>query len=78
MWWGNRGGGIPWRQGCATHYNEQLEISCKNRAIKWLVVCYVVKLGSIKGMGLRTSAARGSGPLLRVRIAIELKYRNNL
>ena len=38
------------------HYNAQLELSDKSRAIKGLVACYVVWLGSIKGMVFRTTA----------------------
>ena len=48
---------MPWPQTGATHYHAQLEPSEKGRAIKGLVVCYVVWIGSlIYGMGLWTSA----------------------
>ncbi len=40
----------------ATRYNAQLRLPDKGRAIKGLIVCYMVWLGSIKGMGLRTFA----------------------
>ncbi len=39
----------------ATHYISQLGLPDKDRAMKGLVVCYVVWLGSLKGLGLRTS-----------------------
>ncbi len=40
----------------ATHYHAQIELPDKGRAINWLVVCYLVCLVSMKGMGLRTCA----------------------
>ena len=48
--------GMPWHQTRATHYHADLGLPDKSRAIKGLVVCYVVWLVSIKGMGLRTCA----------------------
>ena len=44
---------MPFPKTGATHYLAQLEISDKVHAIKGLVVCYVVWLGSMKGIGLR-------------------------
>ena len=43
---------MPWSQTGATHYPAQLGLPDKGRAIE--VVCYVVWLGSMKGIGLRT------------------------
>ncbi len=40
---------MPWlKTGTHTHYNAKLRLPDKGRAIKGLVVCYVVWLGSIK------------------------------
>ncbi len=39
-----------------THQNAQLVLPDKGRAIKGLVVCYVLQFGSMKWMGLRTYA----------------------
>ena len=39
--------GLPWTQTGATHYHAQLGLSDRG----W-VVCYVVWLGSMNGMGL--------------------------
>ena len=47
---------MPWPQTGATHYHAQLRLPDKGRAITGLVVCYVVWLGSMKGMGLMTCA----------------------
>ena len=43
--------------------NAQLGLPDNGRASKGLL-CYVVWLGSRKGLGLRTSAEHGSDPLL--------------
>ena len=43
---------MPWPQTGATQYYAQLGLSDKVRAIKGLVVCYVVWLGSMKGLVL--------------------------
>ncbi len=43
-----------WHQTGVTHYRAQLGPLYKRRAIKGLVVCYVVWLGYMKGIGLRT------------------------
>ncbi len=51
-------GGMPWSQIGATHYHAQLGLLDKGRLINGLVVCYVVWLGSMKGMGLRTCMVR--------------------
>ena len=48
------GGGMPWPQTGATHCPTQLGIPDKGRAMKELVVCYFVWLGSMKGIGHRT------------------------
>ena len=45
---------MPLPQSGATHYDVQLGPHNKGRSIKGLVVCYVVWLGSMKGMDLRT------------------------
>ncbi len=69
--------GMPWHQTRATHYHADLGLPDKSRAIKGLVVCYVVWLVSIKGMGLRTCArCVQDWSLVVVRMAIELKYHN--
>ncbi len=59
-------GRIPCSQTGATHYHAQLGLQDKVCAIKGLVVCYVVRLGSIKWMilrrtGLNLRYTRGSG-----------------
>ena len=54
---------MPWPQTGATHYLAQLELPDKGRAIKGLVVCFVVWLGSMI--------------IFMVWMAIMLKYRNN-
>ncbi len=70
-------GGMPWPGTCVKHYHAQLGPPDKGRAIKGLVVWYVVWLGSlIYGMGLWTSARCVVWSLFVVLIAIELKYRN--
>ncbi len=69
---------VPWPQTGITHQHAQLGLSDKGRAIKGLVVCYVVWLGSmIYRIGLRTIAMGVILSLVVVRIAIELKYRNS-
>ncbi len=45
-----------WPQTGATHYHVQLGVTGKGRAIKGFIVCYIVWLGSLKWMGLGTSA----------------------
>ena len=55
---------MPWPKTVATHYHAQLRNPNKGRAIKGLVICYEVGQGYMQGMGLRTSTARGSSPLL--------------
>ena len=73
-------GGMSYPKTGATHYHGQLRLMDKGRAIKGLVVCYIVWLGSIiYGMGLWTSArCVGLVPfLVVVRMASKLKYRNN-
>ncbi len=40
----------------ATHYRAQLGLPDKGCLIKWLVVCYIECLGSMKGMYFRTCA----------------------
>ncbi len=47
---------IQEKNNSATHYHAQSGHLDKTRVIKGLVVCYVVWLGSMKGMGLRTYA----------------------
>ena len=50
---------MPWPQTVASHYHAVLpELPDKGRKIKGLVVCYIVWLGSMKGIGLRTCARR--------------------
>ncbi len=70
---------MPWLQTGATHYHAQLGLQDKGHVTKWLVFCYVVWLGLLKRMGLRTSAScMGLVPCCGhngYRI-IELKYRN--
>ncbi len=55
---------MPQPQTNATHYHAQLGLA--NVQLK-LVVCYVVMLGSMKGMRI------GVAPCCGVRMAIELK-----
>ncbi len=45
---------MRWPKKGATYYHAQDCLPDKGIAIKGLVVCYVVWLGSIQGMGLRT------------------------
>ena len=40
----------------ATHYHKQLGILDNGRTNKGLVVCYLVRLGSMKGIGLKLCA----------------------
>ena len=48
-----RVGGTPWpKKTGATHYHAQLGLPDKGCAIKGLVVCYIVWLGSTKGVDL--------------------------
>ena len=47
---------MPWLHTGATHYLSQFGLPEKGRAIKGLVVCYVVWLGSMKGMSVKTCA----------------------
>ena len=54
----------------ATHYHAKLGSSDKDRAIKGLVVCYVVWLRFMKGVGVWACS------LIVVRMAIDLKYHN--
>ena len=70
---------MPWPQLSATHYDAQLRLPVKVRAIKGLVVCYnVAWLGSvIYGKGLWTGARCVVWSLVVVKMAFELKYRNN-
>ena len=49
---------------CLLPIREIMTKKDKGRAIKLLVVSYVALLGSMKAKNLRTSAERGSGPLL--------------
>ncbi len=45
---------MPWPQTGAIHSHAQLDLSDKGPATKGMVVCYVVWLGSMKRIGLRT------------------------
>ena len=47
---------MHWPQTGVTHYHAQLVVLDKDLVIRGLVVCYVVWLGSMKGMGLRNCA----------------------
>ena len=68
---------MPWPQTGATHYHAQLGRPDKGRAIKGLDVSYVVWIGSMKGIGLRTCTRwAGLVPCCVVRMAIKLKCRN--
>ncbi len=49
---------------CATFIVWVRKIGNSFNAIKGLGVCYTVWLGSMTGLGLRTRARRGSGPML--------------
>ena len=51
-----RFGGMPWPHTGANNYHSQFGLPEKGRAINWLVVCYVVWLGSMKGMSVKTCA----------------------
>ena len=42
----------------ATHYYAQLRLPDKGCVIKGLIVCHIVLLGSIKGLGLRWDGFR--------------------
>ncbi len=48
--------GMPWPYTGATHYHAHVGLPDKGRTIIGLVVRYVVCLGCIKGIGLRTCA----------------------
>ncbi len=62
---------MPWPQTGVIYYHAQC------RAIKGLIVCYVVWLGSMTyKMGLWTSARCLVWSLVVVSMAIKLKYRN--
>ncbi len=68
---------MPWPKTGATRYQAHSGLVDKGGAIKGLVVCYVVRLESMKGMDPKTSALRaGLVPCCGVRMAIKLKYRN--
>ncbi len=41
---------MPWPKTCATYYHAQLGLHGKGRANKWMVVCYVLWLGSLGSM----------------------------
>ena len=69
---------IPWPHTGTTHYHAQLVLPDQGCAIKWLVVCYVVWLESMKGMGLGTCASPWVWSFVIVWITTELKYRNTL
>ncbi len=47
---------MPYPKTGATHYYEQLGLSEKAHANKGLIVCFIVWLGSMKGMGRKTCA----------------------
>ena len=49
---------MPWPQTGATQYQAQLGLTDKGGAIKGLIVCYVVWLGSMKGLGLVPSCGQ--------------------
>ncbi len=60
-----------------THYHAQLGLSDNGCATKELVVCYVVWLGSMRGIGLKRFArCTRVWFLVVVMMVIELKYRN--
>ena len=66
-----------WPQEGATHYQAKLGHPDKARAIKVLVVCYVVCLGSmINDMGLLTSARCAVLYFIVVRMVLVLKFSN--
>ncbi len=50
------GGGAPWPKPDVTNYHAQLGLSDEGRAIKGVVVCYVLSLESVKWLGLGTCA----------------------
>ena len=60
----------------ATHYPVCTVMTSKGRAIKGLIVCYVVCLGFMKGMVLGLVLGALLWCLVVVNMAIELKYRN--
>ncbi len=55
-------GGMPWRNTGVTHHHAQLGLPHKGRAIKGLVVFYLVGLGSM--IFFRQAQGACSGPLL--------------
>ena len=61
---------MPWPQTGITHYHAQIGLSNKGRAMKGLVVCSEVWLGSMKGMGLRNCVRRKVLVPCMVRIVI--------
>ncbi len=68
---------MPWPHTGVTHFHAQLGLLDKGRAIKGMVVYYILWLGSlIYGMGLWTSAKCAVCSLVVVRMANELKYHN--
>ncbi len=68
---------MPWPQTGATHYHTQIGPSDKGRAIKGLVVCYAIWLGTmICWMSLWTSARCVVWSPIVGRMAMELKFRN--
>ncbi len=72
-------GEMPSYQIGATHYHKQLGLLDKGRAIKEFVVFYVLWLGSMEEMGLRTCtscAGLVSCCVVSGWMAMELKYRN--
>ncbi len=69
---------MPWLQTGASHYHAQLGLSVKGYAIKGLVFCYLVWLGSmIYEMGLWTCPTCVVWSINVVRLAIEPKYHNS-
>ena len=46
---------MSWPQTGTTHYHAKLGLPDKDRAINGLVVYYIVRLESLKGIGLGTS-----------------------
>ncbi len=55
---------MPWPQTNAPHYHGELGLRDKGRAIKGLVVCYVVWLGSTMGWDFGQAEDAWSGLLL--------------
>ncbi len=69
---------MPWSQKTgATHYHAQLGLPDKSRAIKGLVVCWsMARINDLWDGSMDKRKVRGLVPVV-VRMAIELKYRNN-